>query len=396
MSISKKIEGFMTRASWIRRMFEEGQRLRQQHGPDSVCDFTLGNPLLEPPAAVQEALSRAVNHPEPGMHRYMPNAGYPECRRRVAEYIAVECGLPVRSEDVLMTTGAGAGLNVALRALCDPGDEVAVIAPFFPEYAFYLDNHGLAMKTVPAAPDFDLDLEALRAALGPRTRAVIINSPNNPTGRMYSAERLRQLGELLSDAEKRHGAPITILSDEPYRKLVFDGLRTPDIFAAHDNVVLINSHSKDLGLAGERIGWAVVSPRHRDREALREAMVFTNRTLGFVNAPALFQRVVSQSLDASVDIAAYQALRDRMCAVLERAGLEFVKPQGAFYVFPRTPIPDDLAFVQMLVRQRVLAVPGSGFGRAGHMRVCFSVPAGEIDRSEEGFRRAVEEAARAG
>lgn len=395
MAISKKIEAFMTRASWIRRMFEEGQRLRAQHGPDAVCDFTLGNPLLEPPGAVQEALARAVNHPEPGMHRYMPNAGYPECRRRVAEYVAAESGLPVQPEDVLMTTGAGAGLNVALRALCDPGDEVVVIAPFFPEYAFYLDNHGLTMKTASAAADFDLDLDNLEAALGPRTRALILNSPNNPTGRMYSAERLHELGELLLRAEAKHGAPITLLSDEPYRKLVYDGLRTPDIFAAYDNVVLVNSHSKDLGLAGERIGWAVVSPRHRDRQALREAMVFTNRTLGFVNAPALFQRVVSQALDASVDIAAYQDLRDRMCGVLTRAGLEFVVPQGAFYVFPRTPIPDDLTFVQMLVRHRVLAVPGSGFGRGGHMRVCFSVPAAEIERSAEGFCRAVEEARRA-
>jgi aspartate aminotransferase len=263
MAISKKIDTAMTQGSFIRRMFEEGIRMRKEVGADRVFDFSLGNPILEPPAAFREALKRAVNDPVPGMHRYMPNAGYPESRAKVAAHLARELGLPVTGADVMMTTGAGAGLNVALKALLDPGDEVVVIAPYFPEYAFYIDNHGGVMHIAESAADFDLDLGALDAAIGTRTRVLILNSPNNPTGRMYSAERLKQLGELLAAKERTQGRPITILSDEPYRKIVFHGLTPPSIFEAHPNVVLINSHSKDLGLAGERIGYAAISPHER-------------------------------------------------------------------------------------------------------------------------------------
>lgn len=379
MAISKKIESSMTRSSWIRKMFEEGVRMKEQIGAEQVFDFSLGNPILEPPEAFQEVLRQAVLRPVPGMHRYMPNAGYPEVRAVIATYVARELKAPVEVGDILMTCGAGAGLNVALKSLLDPGDEVVVIAPFFQEYNFYVDNHGGVLKIAESAKDFDLDLASLESAVGNRTKALILNSPNNPTGRMYGADRLKQLGALLAHKESSFGHPITILSDEPYRKIVFDDKKPPSIFEAHPNTILITSHSKDLGLAGERIGYAAISPHHQDRLALREAMTFANRTLGFVNAPALFQRTVAAVQEASVDVKIYQDLRDLFCRGMEDAGLEFIRPEGAFYLFPKTPTPDDIAFVRFLQRRHVLAVPGSGFGRPGYIRLCFSVSRKEIE-----------------
>ena len=389
MAISKKVERFMGQASWIRKMFEEGLRLRQEPNAAPVYDFTLGNPILEPPVALQEALRQAVLKPVPGMHRYMPNAGYPECRSQVADYLRRELGAPIEGEDVIMTSGAAGAMNVALKSLIDPGDEVVVIAPYFPEYFFYIDNVGGVITVAESRADFDLDLAAIERAIGKRTRALILNSPNNPTGRMYSATRLRELGELLAQKERMAGAPITILSDEPYRKIVFDGRTAPSVMAIHPNTIFINSHSKDLGLPGERIGYAVLSPTHQDRLALRDALTFCNRALGFVNAPALFQRVVAQVQEAQVDVAQYQQLRDQFCRGLAQAGLHCVQPEGAFYLFPQTPTPDDMAFVRALQRYRVLAVPGSGFGRAGHIRLIFCVTPEEIDGALPGIKQAV-------
>jgi aspartate aminotransferase len=381
MPISSKVSSSMSNASYIRKMFEEGNRLRKEMGPDRVFDFSLGNPILEPPSKFQEKLKQLVNQPVPGMHRYMPNAGYPEARAKIASYVSTEHGVKIEQDDVIMTCGAGAGLNIALKSLLDPGDEVIVLAPFFPEYSFYIDNHGGQIKIVQTNSDFVLDPSAIEAAITNRTKALILNSPNNPTGCLYSASSLQNLGEILKRAQNRFDHPITLLSDEPYRKIVFDGEKTPTVLAVHPNTILITSHSKDLGLAGERIGYAVISPEHSDRVALRGALTFTNRTLGFVNAPALFQRCVADVQDASVDISTYQKLRDLLCAGLKNAGFQFTLPQGAFYVFPKTPIPDDVAFVQHLLKYGILSVPGSGFGRSGHIRLCFSVTQQEIERS---------------
>ena len=390
MAISKKIDSCMTKASWIRKMFEEGIRMKQEVGADNVFDFSLGNPILEPPESCRQALRDLAQNPPAGMHRYMSNAGVPEVRASVAEYLSADTGHILDANDIIMTCGAGGAMNVALKALLDPGDEVVVVAPCFPEYRFYIDNHGGKLVVAESAEDFDLDLGELDRAVGKQTKALILNSPNNPTGRMYTAKRLKQLGDLLASKEDA-GGPITILSDEPYRKIVFDGGKTPPIFDAHPNTILITSHSKDLGLPGERIGFAAIGPGHRDRLPLRNAMTFTNRTLGFVNAPALFQRVVAQNQATSVPVEQYQKLRDIFCRGLDQAGMQYVKPQGAFYLFPKTPTEDDLAFVRALQKHYVLAVPGAGFGRGGHIRLAFCVTQKEIEGALPAFRKVMEE-----
>jgi aspartate aminotransferase len=392
MGISTKIQDFMTRASFIRRMFEEGERMRREFGPENVFDFSLGNPSLEPPPAVHAAIRRLLDAPPPGLHRYMPNAGFPEVRAKIAAHLAAEFGQPFEALDLIMTTGAAGALNITLKSLLDPGDEVVVVAPFFPEYRFYVDNHGGTLRVAESAPDFDLELASLESCLGPRTKAVLINSPNNPTGRMYAAERLAELGALIARWEARVGHPISLLADDPYRKLVYDGARAPNPFAAHANTVLLTSHSKDLGLAGERIGYAAISPRHQDRRELSAALTFANRTLGYVNAPALFQRVAAEAQGAAVDVGAYQALRDRLCAGLAEIGYRFQRPQGAFYLFPETPLPDDVEFVGLLQKHRVLAVPGTGFGRAGHMRLSYAVQPAEVEGALPQFAAAFREA----
>lgn len=392
MPISKKVESLMTKASFIRRMFEEGRRMKEEFGAENVYDFSLGNPILEPPEKVIATLQRLVKEQPAGLHRYMPNAGHPAAREKIAAYLNSQMDLDITVADIVMTVGAAGALNTALKSLLDPGDEVVVVAPFFPEYRFYVDNHGGELIIAESTADFDLDLAELDKVIGPKTKVLILNSPNNPTGRMYTVDQLNKLGTLLAQKEKAHGHAITILSDEPYKKIVYDGLTVPNILAAHANSILITSHSKDLGLAGERIGYAAISPRHVDREALQNAITFTNRTLGYVNAPSLFQHLAAEAQAESVPIAVYQELRDLFCQGLTEAGYSFVKPQGAFYLFPKTPIDDDVAFVSLLQKQRILAVPGSGFGRPGHIRLAFCVRKQEIEESFEGFAAAMREA----
>jgi aspartate aminotransferase len=387
VAISKKVAGDLSRASWIRRMFEEGQRLRAQFGADQVVDLSLGNPVLEPPEEVLKTISRLAASPPPGLHRYMPNAGHPAVREKIAAYVAEEFSLPVQAADIIMTCGAGAALNISLKALLDPGEGVIVVAPFFPEYEFYVENHGGRLMVVNSAADFSLDLAAIEQALRPGVKALILNSPNNPTGRVYSAGELKKLAELLERKSRAFGYPITVLSDEPYRKIVFDGLKITSIFEIYSATILANSHSKDLGLAGERIGYAAISPAHPDREPLRNALTFTNRTLGFVNAPSLFQYVAAENQRSSVPAAHYQQLRDLLCRGLEEAGLAFEKPQGAFYVFPRTP-GDEMVFIQKLLEQRVLAVPGAGFACPGHVRMSFCIKREELERAIPAIIRA--------
>jgi len=368
-------------------MFEEGLELKRQYGADQVFDFSLGNPVLEPPPQVADELRRLAAQPPAGLHRYMPNAGHPEVRARVAAYLAEDTGAALQADDIFMTCGAGGGLNIVLKALLDPGDEVVALAPFFPEYRFYAENHGGRLVVAETDDGFDLDAGLVEPVLTARTRALIINSPNNPSGRLYSRQRLQQLGELLVRHGRRHGRVVTLISDEPYRKIVFDGQSLPPVFAAYPNSVLVNSHSKDLGLAGERIGYVAVGPEHEDRAQLRDALAFTNRILGFVNAPALFQRVAAACQEGSVPVEHYQQLRDLFCDGLDQAGIEYVRPQGAFYIFPRTPGADDLEFVQALLRERVLVVPGAGFGRPGHFRISFCVTRREIEGALPAFRR---------
>lgn len=386
MAISKKIETFLSSASWIRKMFEEGERLRKLHGPENVYDFTLGNPNVEPPTAFKEALKKLALDPVPGMHRYMSNAGYPETRRAIAEALAGQAHLPFNENHIVMTCGAGGALNVVLKTLLDQGDEVIILSPFFVEYKFYIDNHGGVSKVVQTTAEFKLDLNAIGEALTSRTKAIIINSPNNPTGVVYDAASLTGLGKLLENREKELGHPIFIISDEPYAKIVYDDITVPSVFSHIKNSIAVTSHSKDLALPGERIGYIAVSPKAEDIGLLMEGLVFCNRTLGFVNAPALMQRLVAGLQHESVDIAEYQAKRDLLYYELTALGFKMVKPQGAFYLFPKSPLPDDVEFVKAAQKYNILLVPGSGFGAPGFFRISYCIDKQIIINSLPAFK----------
>jgi aspartate aminotransferase len=375
----------MERSSWIRRMFDEGVELKKRFGEDAICDLSLGNPDLEPPRAFHETLARLAADPAVGKHRYMPNSGFPEAKAAMAAFVAREQGVDPGAAGVCMTTGAAGGLNVLLKSLLDPGDEVVVPSPFFPEYEFYADNHGGKLVPVPTRDDFSLDLAALERALGPKTRVVLVNAPNNPTGRVYPESDLFALGKLV-DARAPQA---TLISDEPYRRLAFDGTRVPSILKATVRSVVASSFSKDLGLAGERIGFVALHPQHPDHARLMSALTFATRVLGFVNAPALLQRAVATLTHESVNTDEYRARRDLGLEGLRQAGYKCVKPEGGMFLFPASPEPDDVAFCQRLAREeRVLVVPGSGFGGKGFFRVSLSVPRAVIERSLPGFARA--------
>jgi len=386
MAISKKIEKAISGASWIRKMFEEGERLRKIYGSEKVYDFTLGNPELEPPAAFKEALKEIALKPVPGMHRYMSNAGYQETRQIVADMLADRTGLLFTANHIIMTCGAGAALNVVSKSILDPGDEVIILSPFFVEYKFYIDNHGGISKVASTKKDFTLDIDAIRSAITSRTKGIIINSPNNPTGVVYNEESLKELGRMLADMENQFGSQIFVISDEPYAKIIYDGLVLPSIFNCVKNSIVVTSHSKDLALPGERIGYAALSPLMENAGLLMEALVFCNRTLGFVNAPALMQRLVAGLQHESVDIAGYQEKKDILYNSLTALGFKMVKPQGAFYLFPESPLPDDVEFVMAAQKHNILLVPGSGFGAPGYFRIAYCIDKQVILNSLPAFK----------
>ena len=392
MGISRKIREQMKGSSWIRRMFEEGIALKAEHGVENVFDLSLGNPILEPPSEFRTELLRLAGDEAPGTHRYMPNGGFPEVRAAVAENLAKETGLPFAGADVMMTCGAAGAMNVALRALLDPGDEVVIFAPYFAEYVFYIVHQGGTVRTAQCDESFLPDIDSLAAALTSRTRAVVINSPNNPTGVIYPAAVIASIGRALRDAERRHGSEIYLIADEPYRKLMFTDDPYPFIFEYHERSIVATSHSKDLGLAGERIGHLAVNPGDEGRSDFMDAATFALRTLGFVNAPALMQRVVARLQGASVDVGEYRRKRDFMYGALTGMGYECIEPQGAFYMFPRSPMADDEAFVALLQSKLVLTVPGVGFGTPGYFRVSFCVDDHTLEGSLPGFAEAFEEA----
>ncbi len=392
MVLSQQIAGYLEASSWIRKMFEEGARLKSQYGPEAVCDFSLGNPDVSPPEDFLRALKEAAEEESPGVHGYMPNAGYPFVRETMARRVSKEQGVETPAENIVMTCGAAGALNVVFKAILEPGDEVIFPSPFFVEYRFYVENHQGRPIPVPSKADFHLDLEALEKALGPRTRAVLINSPHNPTGQVYDLEELKGLAELLTAASKRQGRPIFLISDEPYRRLTFDGQSPPALFPLYPQTIVINSFSKEISIPGERLGYLALNPEAEGVAELMAAFILANRILGFVNAPALMQRAVARCPEASVDVGIYQRRRDLFCEILREAGYQFVVPRGAFYVFPRTPLEDDVAFCRLLAEERILAVPGRGFGAPGHMRLAFCVEESVIERSREGFKRAMERA----
>ena len=391
MAIGKRVREHMQDSSWIRRMFELGLALKQERGPENVFDLSLGNPVMEPPPEFYRELRRLANDSTPGMHRYMPNPGYMETRQAVADQLAKETGIPYQGANVMMSVGAGGGINVAIHALADQGDEVIILAPYFAEYIFYAYNHYAVPVVVSCDSAFTPDLAELESKLTPRTKAVLLNSPNNPAGVVYAESFLRDLASLLERKGAELGTEIFIISDEPYRKLIFDGVEYPFPQKLYQRTITVTSHSKDLALPGERIGYVAIHPDYAGGTELMDALVFCNRVLGFVNAPALMQHVVRTLQDVTVDISDYQRKRDFLYDNLTSMGYKMVKPQGAFYMFPESPIADELKLINMLQEHGVLVVPGRGFGMPGYFRISYCVEQRDLDGAMDGFRAVAKE-----
>ena len=375
----------MEKSSWIRKMFEEGIWLKKQFGEENVFDLSLGNPVIEPPDQVQAALVKAAKDISPGLHRYMPNAGLQDVREAIAKTLSNECQVSLSANDLVMVCGAAGGLNITLKTLLDSGDEVLIFAPYFVEDLFYADNHGGKAVAVKTHDDFTLDMDALKDALSEKTKAVIVNSPNNPTGVVYSREELKQLAEVLKAHSEKTGKAVYLISDDPYKKITFDGVEAVNILELYENSIYITSHSKDIALPGERIGFVAVHPKCEDAGNLMAGLIFSNRVLGFVNAPALIQRVVKNVQGVTVDVEQYKKKRDFLYGELTRIGYDVVKPQGAFYFFPKSPIDDEVKFVKKLAEKKVLVVPGRGFGCPGYFRISYCLPDSVIEGSIAGF-----------
>ena len=391
MTIAADVQRHMEDSSWIRRMFELGIALKRERGDDNVFDLSLGNPVAEPPPQFFDELRRFAQSPAPGAHRYMPNAGYVETRQAVADALSAETGLAYTADHVVMTVGAAAALNVIVRATCNPGDQIAILTPFFGEYMFYILGRGAEPLVIGCGEDFLPDLAELEEQLSERTRLVILNSPNNPSGAIYPRAFVDSLAQLLERKSEQFGTDIFLVSDEPYRKIIYDDQPYPFPQQAYRRTITVTSHAKDLGLAGDRIGYLALHPEYENAAELLDAFIFCNRVLGFVNAPAIMQHLVRNLQDVTIDIADYQAKRDYLYGVLIDAGYQVRKPEGAFYMFPKSPVPDELELVEALQRHGVLVVPGRGFGMPGHFRISYCVQQQELEGAAPGFRAAIRE-----
>jgi aspartate aminotransferase len=389
VAISRQIKEQMERSSWIRKMFEEAEELRLGAGGRQLCDFSLGNPRLDPPEPFRRALIEIAKARSRGKHGYMANAGFSEVREAVADYLTGEQEVELESRHVLMTCGAAGAMNVVLKTLLNPGDRVLVSCPYFVEYGAYTANHGGSLHPVGSKADFDLDIERLAEAITPATAALILNSPNNPTGRVYPRRTIEELGRMLESRSREVGRPVYLISDEPYRKLVYDGTAVPSVMKAYRNSIVLSSYSKDLSIPGERIGLAAVHPQAEDCQNLLDGMILCNRILGYVNAPALMQLAVARVLGQSVDVELYRRNRDALYEGLFELGYELMRPEGTFYLFPKAPGGDDLRFVDALRKELVLAVPSRGFGLQGYFRLAYCVEPEVISRAMPGFERAL-------
>jgi aspartate aminotransferase len=388
MIISDKIQKLIAnQEGWTRRMFEEGLRIKKEYGEENVYDFSLGNPDTEPPEEVQKNLVETLSNPVKGMHRYMSNNGYEDVRQEIAIYLSELHGVPFTANHIFMTVGCAGGLNILLKSMLSKSNEVIVPSPFFWEFKNYIENHGGVMRLVQTKKDFQLDIEKIEKAITKKTKAILLNSPNNPTGAVYTEESIKGLIGLLN-TKRAQGQDIYIICDDAYKKLVYDGFHLPNLFGLYDLVYAVTSHSKDLALPGERIGYVAISPRIPDHELMVSALMISMRTLGFVNAPALFQRIAGKFQRASVNVGEYAKKRDVLYDILMEAGFECVKPMGAFYMFPKSPVADELDFIRTLQQEeRIMVVPGRGFGRKGYFRIAYCVPLETIQKSREGFIR---------
>jgi len=370
-------------------MFEAGREMRMKYGADNVFDLSLGNPILEPPPQLFDVLCKFSKAEFKGKHRYMSNAGFEDVREKIAIYLNEKKLLNSRPQHVIMACGAGGGINVILKTIMDPGDEVIIMAPYFSEYIFYVHNQQGKVVIAETSDDFNLDIEELAQKITPRTKAILINSPNNPTGRIYTLPALEQLVALLKDRQKSYRKEIYLISDEPYREVVFDGKTVPSVSAMYENSFMAYSWSKSLAVPGDRIGYIALNAEMNDISKVVEGLIFSTRILGFINAPAIMQIVVSEMLYTTVAVDYYQPKRDFIYNNLTEAGYDIVKPEGTFYIFPKVPGGDDIAFIRKAQENRVLVVPGVGFGRPGYMRISYCVDDRTIQKAVEQFKKMI-------
>lgn len=386
--ISSKIKAKLAGGSAIRKMFEEGNRLKAIYGADNVFDFSIGNPDLEPPHEVSDALKELADNPTPGMHGYMSNSGYESTRKIVAEKRSAESGLTIDPGAVCMTVGAASAMNDVLHSLLDDGDEVIVLAPYFMEYNGYIENHNGVPVIVPTDENFMPVISRIKDAITSKTKAIIINSPNNPSGVVYPESLLIELNDMLKSCDHT----IHVISDEPYIDLVYDGLTVPCALKYIDNLIICFSWSKSLSLPGERIGYTLVSPKNEDYDDLTNAIVLSHRTLGSVNAPAIWQRVIEKSIYAKVDVANYEYRRNLLYSNIIDAGFDSVRPNGALYIFMNTPKGlSDAEFSEICAKQNILIVPGAAFSCPGYCRLAFCVSETSIRNSRKAFFAVAEE-----
>lgn len=376
----------------IRKMFEEGALLKKKYGEDNVYDFSIGNPDLDPPSEVVEAIEEIAADTSPMCHGYMPNPGYMQARQAMAEKTSLEQGTAVPADCVIMSVGAAGAMNCVFKALLNVGDEVIVPAPYFAEYGHYCANHGGALRPVPTKNDFSLDIDAIKAALTEKTAAVIINSPNNPTGRIYSREEIQALSAVLTAHGEKTGRYPYIVCDEPYRAITYGGKKVAPVFPEYRQAVVVTSFAKNLSVPGERIGYIAVNPASDDASEMVAACILATRILGFVNAPAFFQKVIARSWNARCDYSLYEKRCREIMEIMDYAGLQYAKPEGAFYLFVKVPEGwngDDMAFTEHLKKFNILCAPGTGFGGKGWFRISYCVAEKTILNSKEAFYKSV-------
>lgn len=387
--ISEKMKPYVKNNSAIRMMFEEGNRLRAKYGADKVFDFSLGNPSVPAPDSVREAIIELVNNTDPTvLHGYMSNAGFEDVRQTIAESLNRRFDTKFSAKNLIMTVGAASGLNVILKTVLNPGEEVIVFAPYFLEYGAYVRNYdGVFVEISPDTTTFQPNLAEFEQKITPKTKAVIVNTPHNPTGVVYSEETIRKLSAILEAKQKEFGTVIYLISDEPYRELAYDGVEVPYLTKYYDNTVVGYSYSKSLSLPGERIGYLVIPDETDGSEELISAATIANRTLGCVNAPSLIQKVVAKCVDAKTDLAAYDKNRQALYNGLKECGFKCIKPQGAFYLFVKSPVEDEKAFCEAGKKYNILMVPGSSFACPGYVRLAYCVSYDTIVNSLPEFKK---------
>lgn len=391
--ISERMTAYVNNSSAIRAMFEEGKRLASIYGAENVYDFSLGNPNLPAPKEVKEAINRILEEEDSVfLHGYMSNSGYEDVRAAVADSLNRRFGTAFQEENIIMTVGAAGGMNVIMKTLLNPGDEVLTFAPYFGEYRAYVTNYdGVLVVVPPNTVDFQPDLKAFADRITPRTKAVIVNTPNNPTGVIYSEETIRGMADILREKQQEYGTSIYLISDEPYRELAYDGNEVPYLTKYYDNTIVGYSFSKSLSLPGERIGYLVLPDALDDGDAVRSAANVATRILGYVNAPSLFQRVIMNCLDAKVDVEYYNRNREALYQGLQQVGLDCIKPQGAFYLFVKSPVEDEKEFCAAAKKHNILLVPGSSFDCPGYVRLAYCVSYEMIQRSLPHFAELMKE-----